>query len=178
MAKTQASPAGPPDVQQPITTGDAGAPRVRLTIEGGVRGEEYRFHFEAAAGGGLAYGLKSELTGRHIPDAVGRIDPSQFERLLRTAEPGQLQRAQRGRLPPIPPCSLVGRLDIFDGAERAQIVFMADPEQARQAGHRLPPAVRRTVDRIYALAAAEMRLESAADVRPYFVEPKRPRRRR
>ena len=178
MAKTQASPAGPPDIQQPISTGDAGAPRVRLTIEGGVRGEEYRFHFEAAAGGGLAYGLRSELTGRQIPDAISRVEPAQFERLLRTAEPGRLKRAQRSRLPPIPPCSLVGRLEVFDGAERVQVVFMADPEQARQAGHRTPPAVRRAVDRIYALAATEMRLKSAADVRPYYVETKRPRRRR
>jgi hypothetical protein len=178
MARTQVSPSGPPDIQQPIATGDAGAPRVRLTIEGGARGEEYRFHFEAAAGGGVAYGLKSDLTGRQIGDAVSRIEPSQFERLLRTADPGRLKQAQRSRLPPIPPCSLVGRLEVFDGEQRVHVVFMADPEQARQAGHRTPPAVRRTVERIYDLAAAGMRLKSAADVRPYVVEAKRTRRRR
>jgi hypothetical protein len=178
MAKTQVSPSGPPDLQQPASTGDAGAPRVRLTIEGGVRGEEYRFHFEAAAGGGVAYGLRSELTGRQIGDSIGRIAPAAVDRLLRTADLGRLRQLERRRSPPIPPCSLVGRLEVVDGATRVQVLFMADPEQAKQAGHRTPPAVARTVERIYSLAAAEMRLPSADDVRPYVVEVKRPRRRR
>ena len=60
----------------------------------------------------------------------------------------------------IPPCSVVGVLEVFDGRERVRVVFMADPEQAREAGYRMPPAVSRLTKRIYTIAAQQLGLKS------------------
>jgi hypothetical protein len=57
-------------------------------------------------------------------------------------------------------------LEVFDGRERVEVVFMADPEQARQAGHRTPPIVTRAVERMYTLAARQMGLKTSATIRP------------
>ena len=165
-AKKQVSPAGPPTTQQAAETSDAGAPRVRLTVEGGAPGEQYQFRFEISAGGALAYRLKSELAGRLVEDSVSRVEPAEFDRLLRGLTVGRLKQARQRRAPPIPPCSVLGLLEVFDGRERVEMVFMADPEQARQAGHRTPPVVARAVGRIYTLAARQMGLKSPAAIRP------------
>lgn len=50
---------------------------------------------------------------------------------------------------PIPPDSLVGRLTIKAGEHSREIVFMADPEQALTAGHRLPPALEEVVEELH-----------------------------
>ena len=165
-AKRQVSPAGPPPTRQAAITGDAGAPRVRLTVDGGVPGEQYRFRFEISAGGAIAYRLKSELAGRLVEDSVSRVEPAEFDRLLRGLRIGQLKQARQRRPPHIPPCSVLGLLEVFDGRARVEMVFMADPEQARQAGHRTPPVVARAVDRIYTLAARQMGLKTPAAIRP------------
>lgn len=54
---------------------------------------------------------------------------------------------------PIPPDSLIGRLTVEAGGYANETVFMADPEQARTAGHTVPPALEQVIDRFYSLGA-------------------------
>jgi hypothetical protein len=165
-AQKKVAPEGVPPAQQAAAAGESGAPRVSLTIDGGPRGEEYRFHFEASAGGAVAYRFKSELSGHQVGDTVSRMESVEFDRLLRALDPGRLRAARRMRMPPIPPCSLVGQLEVFDGRERVQVVFMADAEQAKQAGYRMPVVVARAVERIYTLAARQLGVKTPEAIRP------------
>lgn len=93
------------------------------------------------------------------------MSAADFERLLRSVDVRRLKEARRTRMPRIPPCSVLGRLEVFDGRERVEVVFMADPEQARQAGYRMPPVIARVTERIYAIAAQQLGLKGAAAVR-------------
>jgi hypothetical protein len=143
---------------------DSGGPRISVRIDGGPRGEEYRFHFEAAAGAVLLH-YKSDLSGRQVDGSRGTLATAEFDRLLRGANIRQLRAASRARPARIPPCSVVGVLEVFDGRERVEVVFMADREQAREAGYRMPPAVSRLTERIYAIAAQQLGLKSADAIR-------------
>jgi hypothetical protein len=164
-AQKGVSPGGLPPVQQVAAAGQSGAPRVRLTVEGGPRGEEYRFFFEVSTDGVMRYQLASELSGHRVEESTARVTPAEVTRLLRGMAPVRSTSTRQARTPPIPPCSVLGRLEFFDGDAREEVIFMADPEQAREAGHRTPAAVKQAVDRIYALAAKEMGLKTAA-IRP------------
>jgi hypothetical protein len=159
------SPGGAPPAPRPQIAADAGLPRISVRVDGGPRGEEYRFHFEASAGGAVLVDFKSDLAGRQVDGARGTIAPAEFERLLRAANTRQLRTASRARPAQIPPCSLVGTLEVFDGRERVQVVFMADAEQAREAGYRIPAAVSRLTKRIYTIAAQQLGLKSADAIR-------------
>jgi len=165
-AQNKVSPQGAPPTPQATGPGESGAPHVRMTIDGGTHGEEYSFHFEASAGGAVACRFKSELSGRQMEDSVSRIEPVEFDRLLRSLSVSRLKAVRRRRIPPIPPCSLMGQLEVFDGQERVQVIFMADAEQAKQAGFRMPPAVARAVERIYTLAARQLGVKGAEGIRP------------
>lgn len=165
-AQKKVSPKGAPPALQPVVVGDAAVSRVSMTIDGGNRGEEYSFHFEASAGGAVGCRFKSHLSGHHFDDSVSRIEPMEFDRLLRSLNVSRLKQARRRRMPPIPPCSLLGQLEVFDGKERVQVVFMADAGQAKQAGYRMPPVVRRATETIYSLAARRLGLKGAEALRP------------
>jgi hypothetical protein len=159
------SPGAEPPVPRAQVPADSGGPRISVRIDGGPRGEEYRFHFEAAASGAVLLDYKSDLAGRQVEASRATLSPADFDRLLRGANLRQLKTASRARPARIPPCSVVGVLDVFDGRERVRVVFMADREQAREAGYRTPPAVSRLVDRIYTLAAQQLGLKDAAAIR-------------
>jgi hypothetical protein len=160
------SPEGAPPALEPVGLGGADAPRVSMMIDGGNRGEEYSFHFEASAGGALRLLFKSDLSGLYFDDSRGRMESVEFDRLLRRVNVSRLKQARRRRMPPIPPCSLLGCLEVFDGKERVQVVFMADEGQAKQAGYRMPPIVARTRETIYGLAAKQLGLREAKALRP------------
>lgn len=162
--RTKPSPAGSPPAPPIAQVADAGVPRVSVRIEGGPRGEEYRLHFDATAGGTVLLRFKSDLAGYNVEESRGEIAPAEFDRLLRSADVTRLRAARRSRMPPIPPCSVIGRLEVFDGRERTEVLFMADPEQAREAGYRIPPAVARLTERIYTIAAQQLGLKNPAAV--------------
>jgi hypothetical protein len=159
------SPGADPPVPRAQVPVDAGGPRISVRIDGGPRGEEYRLHFEAAAGGAILLNYKSDLADRQVDGSRGTLAPAEFDRLLRGANLRQLRTARRALPPRIPPCSVIGVLEIFDGRERVEVMFMADREQAREAGYRMPPAVSRLVDRIYTIAARQLGLKDAAAIR-------------
>lgn len=165
-AQKKASPKGTPPAQQQPTGVVAEAPRVRMTIDGGSRGEEYSFHFEASAGGAVVCRLKSELSGRQFDDSVSRMESAELDDLLRSLDVTRLKQVRPSRMPPIPPCSLLGQLEVFDGKDRVQIVFMADAGQAQQAGYRLPAVVARAIEIIYNRAARYLGLEGAKAIQP------------
>ena len=162
--RTKPSPGAPLPAPRPQAA-DSGGPRISVRIDGGPRGEEYRFHFDAVAGGAVLLRYKSDLSGRQVESSRGMLEPAEFERLLRGADVRRLRTASRARPARIPPCSVVGVLEVFDGRERVEVVFMADSEQAREAGYRMPAAVSRVTERIYALAARQLGLKSADAVR-------------
>lgn len=159
------SPGAEPPIPRAQAPVDAGGPRISVRIDGGPRGEEYRFHFEAASSGAVLLHYKSDLAGRQVDGARAMLSPSEFNRLLRGADVRQLTTARRALPARIPPCSVVGVLEVFDGRERVEVVFMADREQAREAGYRMPPAVSRLIDRVYAIAAKQLGVKDAAAIR-------------
>jgi hypothetical protein len=143
---------------------------VRLHIEGGNHAEKYLFHFEVSASGEARYEMSDELSGRRVPAQVTRLEPAEVERLLKSLSAAKLKKAAARLTPrkarPIPPCSLIGRLEVWDGRSLVQLTFMADPGQAEQAGHKLPAELERVVEAIFSLAARAMGLETASAVRP------------
>jgi hypothetical protein len=142
-----------------------GPPASAGRIDGGPRGEEYRFHFEVAAGGAMLLHYKSDLAGRQVDESRKTLATAEFNRLMRGADVRRLRAASRARPARIPPCSVIGVLEVFDGRERVQVVFMADREQAREAGYRMPPAVSRLTERIYTIAAQQLGLKSPDAIR-------------
>jgi hypothetical protein len=129
--------------------------RVALWVEGGAPSERYEFHFEASGSGEARAGMKNEATGREAKPRTIELEPSDFSDLLRTLDVRRLIRAA-GQQQRIPPDSVIGRLEISDGEQRVSTVFMADAEQAKDAGYELPREVAQAVDRIYDLAARQL----------------------
>jgi hypothetical protein len=60
----------------------------------------------------------------------------------------------------------MGRLEVFDGQERVQVVFMADEGRAKQAGYRMPRVVARAIEIIYSRAAKQLGLRETKARRP------------
>jgi hypothetical protein len=135
--------------------------RVSLWVEGGAPSERYEFHFEAVGTGEAKAHMRNEITGREPAPRAIELAPSEFSDLLRTLDVRRMIRAA-GQPPRIPPDSVIGKLEISDGEQRVSTVFMADAEQAKDAGYELPREVANAVDRIYDLAARQL----DEDVRP------------
>lgn len=136
--------------------------RVALWVEGGAPSERFELSFEATGSGEARARMKDEVKGRGETSRTVELTQSDFAELLRALDVRQLLRAA-DRSHPIPPDSVIGRLELTDGEQRISTVFMADPEQAKDAGYELPRAVAEAVDRIYELAAREL---DEKDVRP------------
>jgi hypothetical protein len=136
--------------------------RVRLDVEGGLHEERYELRFDASGAGDSSAALRSVLAGKEVAPATGKLPARSRTQLLRALDVPQLARAAAA--PPwIPPDSLIGTLEITDGEQRVNVVFMADTEQARTAGFELPPPLQKAVDTIYSLAARQL---GERDVRP------------
>ena len=168
MAKHLPAPESTPPETQPAV---ADVPFVRLRVDGGNRDERYLLHFELAEGGTLRAAFESALGSRSAPEIVTRVEPSEVESLKRALDVPKLRqtasRHARAARKPIPPCSLLGVLEVWeDGRSPARITFMADPGQAEHAGHALPADVARAVEAIYGLAAKYLRVQGAKGVRP------------
>lgn len=153
-------------IRAAIETPDAnGAVQLMMTIEGGVASERYDFHFEATSAGTVRADMTCRMTGRHVVPAIGELSRNDIVGLLRAAE--DVQRAGVRRPPgPIPPCSLLGRIEIFGGAQKMSFVFMADAEQAKQAGMEPPRELAALVDRVFEVSTKGAKATSAQALRP------------
>jgi hypothetical protein len=164
------TPSVPAELAQTIQDAIASKERasdvmIRMTIEGGQAEERYRFHFEASGQGALSSHLSCRMTGREAHSKAGVLSHTEFAGLLRAADVAALVETKRP-LVRIPPCSLLGRVEIVGGAQKMTFVFMADPGQAAQAGMEPPPALARLVDKIFDVSAAHMDVKAARSLRP------------
>jgi hypothetical protein len=167
MARKKAAPRSSP----PSQSDPADAPLVRLRIDGGTLDERYDFIFELSRAGSVRTHLVSGLSGRQVPEVVTRVKPAEVEALRRALGVTKLKQAAarqaRAAPKPIPPCSLIGVLEVWDDAQSPiRITFMADRAQAEHAGHPVRPDVRKAVTAIYTRAAKHLGLQGATEIRP------------
>jgi hypothetical protein len=139
--------------------------QIRMSVEGGHEAERYSFHFNASGAGALSSSMSCRMTGREGRSRAERIEHEDFVGLLRAADLPRLIEVQRP-LNRIPPCSLIGRLEITDGKQRVTFLFMADPAQAAAAGFQMPPELARLVEAVYAVSAKYMGAQGLEAVRP------------
>ena len=138
---------------------------IRLTASGGVRGEAYDFEYRIDASGKTSVHLRDEMKGVRLtepaPDAK-KVTAAQFASLAAALDIDALMRSETpsGKFPPD---SVVGRLEIGNGADKAIFLFLADEEQAKQARIAVPDPLRKAVDALYRAAATQLQIES---VRP------------
>jgi hypothetical protein len=138
---------------------------IRLTVEGGHADERYEYRFLAMGSGELDCELHCRMTGRDGRVARAPMQRDDFIRLVRSVEIPALQSARRA-LRRIPPCSLIGRLEITDGVRQISLLFMADPGQAESAGYEVPAPLARVIEDIYAIGAKYMEAQGIKSVRP------------
>lgn len=165
MATKKIAPLSRPPAQRESTD----APLLRLRIDGGTPEERYDFSFDLSRSGAVRLRFLSAVSGREVPEKVTRLDVDEVEHLRRAVDVSRLRRTSlrqaRARQKPIPPCSLIGILEVWDQTGPARITFMADPGQAEQAGHRIPADVKKAVDAIYARAARHLGFDGPAALR-------------
>jgi hypothetical protein len=146
------------------------SPVVRLQINSGNSEERYDFNFELSREGLLRCRMSDRMMGRQVPETMSKVESRRVETLLRTLDPARIKQIQaklaRGKPKPIPPCSLIGKLEIWDGREFVQTIFMADPGQAEHAGHRIPAEVQASLQAIFSMAASATGLEGPAALQP------------
>jgi len=168
------TPAGVPSVPAELAKSIEGAIQhperfqgiqIRMTIEGGQAEERYAFHFEASSEGLLISRMSCRLTGREARARSRTLSRAEFVDLLRHADIAKLVHVGRP-LARVPPCSLLGRIEITDGIQRVSFLFMADPGQAEQAGMEPPPELARLVDRIFEVSAKHMDVADTRSLRP------------
>jgi hypothetical protein len=148
----------------------ADTPVVRLRIDGGNSEERYDLYFEVSRGGVVRCRMSCRMTKRRVRERMSRLEPPDVENLVLTLNPTKLRqigaRQARGKRKAISPCSLIGKLEVWDGRGLVEVTFMADEGQAVQARYTTPPDVKKAVETIYDVAAKTMGLEGAAAIRP------------
>lgn len=168
------TPAGVPSVPDELVQSIEGAIQhpersqgiqIRMAIEGGQAEERYTFHFEASSEGLLTSQMSCRLTSREARARSGTLSRDEFVDLLRHADIAKLVQVGRP-LARVPPCSLLGRIEITDGIQRVSFVFMADPGQAEQAGMEPSPELARLVERIFEVSAKHMDAADTRSLRP------------
>jgi hypothetical protein len=136
--------------------------RLRLEVSGGTHGERYDLRFDSAGDGTARLSLMDEMTDRRYDGRTVKLPPDSIRQLFSQVDVSAVVAYAQAHVP-IPPCSLVGRLEIVHGDRVFSTVFMADEEQAKTAGFRLPPQTQQVVNAIYDLAARQM---GAENIRP------------
>jgi hypothetical protein len=134
--------------------------RVKLTIHGGVRGQDYSFEFLATGDGTAECRFECSLSGRKGgPEKFSHADKD-FTSLL-----GKLQKTLQlpHEQPQFLPDTLVGVLEVSDGVNVRRLYFAADLEQAKTQGKSPPLELLAAVDAIYSIAA---KLTGKRSVRP------------
>ena len=168
MPQNPTTPLSPPPSPQDL----ADLPVLRLRIDGGNAEERYDFHFELSRAGNVRLSMSDRMTKRKVPEKISRVEPAEVDALLRALDPAKLKQVQakqvRRKPQPIPPCSLIGKLEVWDGRSFMVATFMADPAQAEHAGHRVPAEVLEASEAIFSLAARIAEVQGAAELRPDF----------
>lgn len=136
--------------------------RVRLEVSGGAAGEKFELRFAATESGRLEIYLVNELRQVESRREEGELSEGEFRRLLESVNVAQMSELSRLRQP-IPPCSVVGRLIVSDGQQEVRVLYMAEPEQAREAGFGVHPSIERATEAIYGLVSERL---SVKEVRP------------
>lgn len=136
--------------------------RIEMSVSGGMPAERYEFHFVATSGGEGQCRLRCHLTERDYEAKSLQLSQEEMARMIGNVDAPQLMRSAAPQVQ-IPPDSLIGRLQISDGEQTAQFIFMADPGQAETAGYEMPPQLAQLTDTIYDMAQQQL---GAEDVRP------------
>lgn len=147
---------------QSAAEGNGGEPVIiKMTVSGGVDGERFNFDFEGDDRGSIHCSMRCELSGREHPEQMSSVDSDSWQAALRAL--GTADLAARASTTPIPPDSLVGRIEILADGETRTIIFMADEGQAETAGFTAPAGVLEAAEAIYDLAARQL---GSPSVRP------------
>jgi hypothetical protein len=124
--------------------------RVALTIHGGVRGQNYSFEFAATGDGDVRCAFECGLSGRKGKSEKSSLADKDFASLL-----GKLQKTMQlpHDQPKFLPDTVVGVLEVSDGADMRRFYFAADPEQAKTQGKVPPAELLAAVNAIYSIGA-------------------------
>jgi hypothetical protein len=136
--------------------------RISLLVTGGAPSQRYHFDFAASGSGEVYAELSCDLANRRGKAEGKKLDEAQFAELVRAIVASGLLEAPRA-LPGFLPDTVVGILELSDGASRLRWYFAADPEQARSQGAEPPNALVKAADAIYGLAG---RLMGKRSVKP------------
>lgn len=135
---------------------------VRLDVEGGSGADRYELHLVGTGSGDVQLEVKDRLRQIEFSPRVGQARAEEVADVLKCIDIAQIIEFS-GRIPPIPPDSVVGILRITDGKEEVSLPFMADEGQAENAGFELPEELREAIDAIFEISARQLDVES---VRP------------
>lgn len=124
--------------------------RVTLMVHGGVRGQNYSFAFSATGDGNVQCSFECGLSGRKGKSEKSNLADKDFASLL-----GKLQKTMQlpHDQPKFLPDTVVGVLEVSDGANVRRFYFAADPEQAKTQGKSPPPELLAAVNAIYSIGA-------------------------
>lgn len=136
--------------------------RVKMVVDGGVEEEKYRFRFVASTEGEVECEMTCRLSDRNYETQTEKLSQKRLAKLFGAIDIPALVEARRPDIN-IPPCSLVGRLEVSNGEQTVTAIFMADAGQANTAGYSMPPALAEAAEVIYDLSAKQL---GAKKVRP------------
>jgi hypothetical protein len=136
--------------------------RISLLVVGGAPSQRYHFDFAAFGSGEVYAELSCDLSNRRGKAEGRKLDEAQFAELVGAILASGLLEAP-AELPGFLPDTVVGILELSDGASTLRWYFAADPEQAHSQEAEPPPALVRAADSIYALAG---RLMGKRSVKP------------
>lgn len=125
--------------------------RITLSVSGGLPGEFTPFRLVVAGSGEVLFTRTDRGQFDEAAERSARADESVVSELLTLIDADDLALASERRVP-IPPDSLVGIIELQVEGTREQVVFMADEEQAKTAGFRLPERLERLVRQMTAIA--------------------------
>ena len=133
---------------------------VRLRVRGGAPAQSYSFDFAVWGDGTAECRFTCRLSGRHGETPRTTLAPKDLAGLLT-----KVQRALRlpVELPSFLPDTLVGILEVSEGANVQRIYFAADPEQAKTQG-KVPP--REVLDAVNAMYTLGAKLTGQRSVKP------------
>ena len=147
-----------PSLKERVSRGieDEGGRRslqVRLKVRGGLPSQHYAFDFAAGGDGAATCQVEDQLRKRAGASGTKRstLSDKEFVSLLKKVQPALDSPVEP---PSFLPDTVIGILEISDGAASRRIYFAADPEQARTQGKVPPREVLEAADAVYAAGAS------------------------
>lgn len=124
--------------------------RIRMTVGGALPAQSYSLHFSMTGTGETQCRFECRLTKRRGAAEKANLPAKEVLALLKSIQ-GALELPHEQ--PRFLPDTLVGILEISDGANVRRFYFAADPEQAKTQGKLAPDALARAANAIYATVA-------------------------